>query len=173
MTHTHPSAWTLFGLIAGFLLACGDDNDSPTYASICHRACERAAQCHSTVDANACSENCREEFAEVGPNLSATYLSAVDACIAESTCAQLASAAVLGTCDLQARVEVSPSATVQSFCTDVSAADRFCSRIDRELLCREGMKVFSDAAISRARPCLDESCDQQEPCVESTLGTEF
>jgi hypothetical protein len=78
--------------------------------------------------------------------------------------------ALTNACANRARSLTGATATVKSFCDEVAAEDSHCGRAPRQTICIETLKIFADAALSRAQGCLSKACDLQTSCVEDELG---
>jgi hypothetical protein len=166
-------------VLAGALLgACGGDDDdgnssATRYVASCNSACTELHNCSSNVDVTECSNRCKADFEDSGPNFNTTFLAELDECVAGATCLELGAEVLnLGYCETRARANTQATSTVTSFCDAVAAEDRDCSRA-MHFLCVEGLKIFSDSAIQRAQRCVEEPCDLQESCVEDVLGVQF
>ena len=159
---------TLLALAAG----CGDDDNGATrYEVSCDRACDRVHECDSTMDIEDCAMTCKEDTAPVGPNLRADFLAGIDACVAELSCVQLAAAAVLQPCQREAAARLAPSASAEALCQAVVESIQECAGISVGTAgCLEGVKIFNDAALTSARACAEEPCDQRTACLSAELG---
>ena len=105
------------------------------------------------------------------PQAEPGYLGAVDACVAEATCAELVVAAVFNTCDNTARAALGASAAATALCDGAAEAAQMCSRPASTVAgCLSAVKIFSDSSLTAARACLDRSCDQHADCVADALG---
>jgi hypothetical protein len=153
-------------------IGCGgdDDDDGGGYLASCDRACARVNDCAGT-DTQTCSNDCRNTYAAVGPNVSSQYLAALDQCIQSLSCAGLLAATYLDTCDNQARASIGASATVVGFCeTWVQECGGAGTAV--ETACIESLKVFSDAALNGASRCLENACAGRVMCVLTDLGAQ-
>lgn len=156
--------------------ACGGDDDEGAtgdYVSSCQQACARIAECDSSQSIETCTATCRSDAGVVGPNLSAQFLTGLDACIQGLTCPELAAAALFdnSACEAEAAARVVPTGAVTSFCDRVSESFAECTGIAVGTGgCIDSFKVFSDAALGSASRCADEPCDQRVACLDAELG---
>jgi hypothetical protein len=161
-------AWTV---VLGFACACGDDDGPPKHEASCDRACARAKECSSSVDEVDCAMDCKDDTAEIGPNLRGDFLAAIDSCVADLNCVQLAGAAVFQTCQLEATARVAPSDVAVDLCDTVVDTIKECTGLTVGTAgCLDGVKVFHDGALARARACAEKSCDQRVACLRNELG---
>lgn len=157
------------------LFACGDDDrdGSTAYLSSCEAACMRLHDCNSMVDIDACSMECKEDAAGVGPNLSSEFITALDACIADASCVQLAAQPVSQACQREAAARLGPSPAAELLCEAVVDSIRMCLGVTvGPEGCLNGAKIFNDAVLHSARSCDQMSCDQRSQCLEDKLGTD-
>jgi hypothetical protein len=139
----------------------------------CNRACTRAHECSSTVDAGACATDCTDDTAMIGPNLRSDFLAKIDDCVAELNCVALAGAAVFQTCQGQAAARIAPSKAAEELCDAVVASIRECTGLTTGTAgCLGTVKVFNDVALIKARACAEKSCDQRIQCLRDELGVD-
>ena len=116
---------------------------------------------------------CREDSAAVGPHLRADFLAGIDACVDELSCVQLAAASVLQPCQREAAARLAPSGAAEALCQAVVDSIQECAGISVGTAgCLDGVKIFSDAALTSARACAEEPCDQRTACLSAELGTD-
>ena len=165
-----PSTRTWFALF-GLLCACGDDDGPPRHEASCDRACVRAQECSSAIDAGVCAMDCKNDTSAIGPNLRNDFLAALDECVAELSCVELAGNAVFQTCQREAAALTAPSAAAEALCDAVVESIRECTGLTVGTAgCLDGVKVFDDVALLRARACEGKSCDQRTECLRDELG---
>lgn len=164
------STLTWFALFCA-LPACGDDDGPARHEASCDRACVRAQECSSAIDAGVCATDCKDDTSAIGPNLRSDFLEALDDCVGELTCLELAGNAVFQTCQREAAALTAPSAAAEALCDAVVESIRECTGLTVGTAgCLDGVKVFHDAALLRARACEDKSCDQRTGCLRDELG---
>ena len=150
---------------------CGDDDGPPKHEASCDRACARAHECSSSVDAGVCAMDCKDDTAEIGPNLRADFLAALDSCVADLNCIELAGAAVFQTCQREATARVAPSDAAVDLCDAVVDTIKECTGLTvGSAGCLDGVKVFHDSALARAQSCQAMSCDLRVQCLRDQLG---
>jgi hypothetical protein len=150
---------------------CGDDDGPPQHEASCDRACARAHECSSSVDEADCAMDCKDDTAEIGPNLRGDFLAALDSCTADLTCIEFAGAAVFQTCQREATARVAPSDAAVDLCDAVVDTIKECTGLTVGTAgCLDGVKVFHDTALTRAQTCEAKSCDQRVACLRDQLG---
>jgi hypothetical protein len=151
---------------------CGDDGDQRSYENSCDAACARAHECNSNVDVESCASDCRDDAADIGPQLSGSFLAALDACVAEQTCPQLALMPAVQGCQREAAAQLAPTQAARDLCDAIVASLQMCLGISVGTAgCLESVKIFSDSALVSARACAAMSCDQRTGCLQTELGT--
>lgn len=165
----------LSALVLLALVSCGDDDrDSTTaYISSCEHACIRLHDCNSNVDIDDCAMDCQEDAARVGPRLSASFLSELDACIDRSSCVQLMAQPVSMACQREAAARLGPSPAAEELCEAVVASVQMCLGVTLPGAgCLDTVKIFADPYLESARGCDQVPCDMRAGCLQDELGTD-
>jgi len=138
-----------------------------TVAQYCEQGCVKVHTCDSTQDTALCEARCNSG---VSTNVRGDFLSKVAQCLDSKDCASILAGTAGEGCSDQALASLSVTAAGQSMCDALSSAVTSCGGNLDVAKCLNGTKVFSDAALERAKSCAQKPCGDIEPCVETYLN---
>jgi hypothetical protein len=70
-------------------------------------------------------------------------------------------------------VNQAPSGAAMELCQAIVASLQMCLGVTVPTTgCLQSVKVFSDAALLRAKSCENESCNERVQCLTAELGTD-
>lgn len=165
------------------LAACGDDDGKdgdddaepkgPATGSTgkeeaCAELCEASQAC-AELDVEECTSDCAE-----GDNTSRVGQEALTACFDESACAldEVAGLEVIA-CVLEELDETELSEEAKTFCDSSVDAINACSEVEpTEFLpggCESSIALASDELLEGLNGCAEESCEDQQACLELEL----
>jgi hypothetical protein len=169
----HKYGWTL-GLAISIVLACSGSKkggSAGTVSGYCESYCEQSHDCDQSINEQTCTNSCNNDFAALGPKLRTDFLKSISECVAQQDCATILAGDALSDCSEEAAATLSPSSSGTAFCSAYEKAVEKCDDRDFDkAACFEQSKAFSDSAIAAAQKCLDDSCDDIDDCVGSSLG---
>jgi hypothetical protein len=163
-------------LLASLLIlaACGDDDDSPSYQRSCADGCARAHGCNSSVDVRECTDDCEDQLADIGPQLSGAYLAGIDACVHEQSCNEFVFSTLTNSCAAESQAKLRPSAASEALCEKVTDSIKECTGLSTGAAgCLDATKIFADGPLRKAARCSEEPCDQRAGCLREALGLDL
>jgi len=131
--------------------ASSANNATGSVKDYCADSCTKAHGCDKTVDVQTCSNECKNNFAAVGPKLRDDFLASITACYSDQDCVAVLADTALGKCTDEAVAELAPSKEGTSFCTDYEDAVSKCDSNFDKAQCYDKAKTFNDDALKECR----------------------
>ncbi len=139
-------------------------------AAYCSSTCGRLAQCLDAGGGDASTCNCTPGSLVL---YRSDYVAALGACVTNATCSNLLSADAAAPdageagCTIAALEQITPTAAVTAFCSQVGLSN--CAD-DAISACPDTIKVYSDVTVNQLAACVAApSCSTHLNCITSAL----
>jgi hypothetical protein len=135
----------------------------------CEGTCARVLDCDNAVDLQTCTQSCRNANAASVPKLRGDVLQGMQSCLEAEDCRTVLDGAPIGTCLSEAVAAVAPSDAGKQFCDAWDQSVTRCGNSLNKATCLEIATLFNDDTLRAAAACTEKSCNQMNPCIDSTL----